>query len=193
VADLSDVSEGFSVDTVDCDTQTLWLWLDTFHDDIAHSDDGRKLAKSLNVDPDNFKRLGLLKIDKETFVLYDPLAVDLRLLSHRLHGEEGLRGAAARAADAWEERVFPRFVGAAVWNAMAVMTGPDSGPCGPEALRRWLQESGYGSNREFRGAFAVTLHLLEAAFGQRCEGDPWHDATRQARLAWDLVLQSWRF
>ena len=29
---------------------------------------------------------------------------------------------------------------------------------------RWLQESGYGSNREFRGAFAVTLHLLEAAF-----------------------------
>ena len=135
VADLQDVAEGFSVDAVDRDTQTLWLWLDTFQGDIAHSDDVRKLAKSLNVDPDNFKRLGLLKTDKETFVLHDPLAVDLRLLSRRLHGEEGLRGAAARAADAWEERVFPRFVGAAVWNAMAVMTGADSGPRGPDALR----------------------------------------------------------
>jgi putative DNA methylase len=193
VADLQDVAEGFSVDAVDRDTQTLWLWLDTFQGDIAHSDDVRKLAKSLNVDPDNFKRLGLLKTDKEIFVLHDPLAVDLRLLSRRLHGEEGLRGAAARAADAWDERVFPRFVGAAVWNAMAVMTGTDSGPRGPDALRRWLQESGYGSNREFRGAFAVTLHLLEAAFGQRREGDPWYDATRQARRAWELVLQSWRF
>jgi putative DNA methylase len=193
VADLQDVAEGFSVDVVDRDTQTLWLWLDTFQGDIAHSDDVRKLAKSLNVDPDNFKRLGLLKTEKETFVLRDPLAVDLRLLSRRLHGEEGLHGAAARAADAWEQRVFPRFVGAAVWNSMALMTGMDSGPRGPEALRRWLQESGYGSNREFRGAFAVTLHLLEAAFRQRREGDPWHDATRQARRAWDLVLQSWRF
>lgn len=200
VADLQDVAEGFSVDAVDRDTQTLWLWLDTFQGDIAHSDDVRKLAKSLNVDPDNFKRLGLLKTEKETFVLRDPLAVDLRLLSRRLHGEEGLRGAAARAADAWEERVFPRFMGAAVWNAIAVMAGTDGGTMinqgstrGPEALRRWLQESGYGSNREFRGAFAVTLHLLEAAFGQRREGDPWHDATRQARRAWDLVLQSWRF
>jgi hypothetical protein len=84
-------------------------------------------------------------------------------------------------------------MGAAVWNAMALMTGTDSGPRGPEVLRRWLQESGYGSNREFRGAFAVTLHLLEAAFGQRREGDPWREATRQARRAWDLVLQSWRF
>jgi hypothetical protein len=65
-ADLQDVAEGFSVDAVDRDTQTLWLWLDTFQGDIAHSDDVRKLAKSLNVDPDNFKRLGLLKTDKET-------------------------------------------------------------------------------------------------------------------------------
>jgi hypothetical protein len=39
----------------------------------------------------------------------------------------------------------------------------------------------------------VTLHLLEAAFGQRREGDPWHAATQQARRAWNLVLQSWRF
>ena len=193
VADLQDVAEGFSVDAVDRDTQTLWLWLDTFQGDIAHSDDVRKLAKSLNIDPDNFKRLGLLKTEKETFVLRDPLAVDLRLLSRRLHGEEHLRGAAARAADAWEERVFPRFVGAAVWNAVALMSGTDGTPRGPEALRRWLQESGYGNNREFRGAFAVTLHLLEAAFGQRREGDPWHDATQQARRAWNLVLQSWRF
>jgi hypothetical protein len=193
VADLQDVAEGFSVDAVDRDTQTLWLWLDTFQGDIAHSDDVRKLAKSLNVDPDNFKRLGLLDTEKDTFVLRDPMAVDLRLLSRRLRGEEGLRGPAAREADAWEERVFPRFIGAAVWNAMALMTGTDSGPRGPEALRRWLQESGYGSNREFRGAFAVTLHLLEAAFRQRREDDPWHAATRQARRAWDLVLQSWRF
>jgi putative DNA methylase len=180
VADLQDVAEGFSVDAVDRDTQTLCLWLDTFQSDIAHSDDVRKLAKSLNVDPDNFKRLGLLNTEKDTFVLRDPMSVDLRLLSRRLRGEEGLHGAAARAADAWEERVFPRFVGAAVWNAMALMTGTDSTPRGPEALRRWLQESGYGTNREFRGAFAVTLHLLEAAFRQRRAGDPWHDATQQA-------------
>jgi hypothetical protein len=193
VADLQDIAEGFSVDAVDRDTQTLWLWLDTFQGDIAHSDDVRKLARSLNVDPDTFKRLGLLKTDKETFVLCNPLAVDLRLLSRRLHGEERLRGAAARAADAWEERVFPGFVGAAVWNAIALMTGTDSGPRGPEALQRWLQESGYGSNREFRGAFAVTLHLLQTAFRQRREGDPWHDTSQQARRAWDLVLQSWRY
>ncbi len=193
VADLQDVAEGFSVDAVDRDTQTLWLWLDTFQGDIAHSDDVRKLAKSLNVDPDTFKRLGLLDTEKDTFVLRDPMAVDLRLLSRRLRGEEGLRGPAAREADVWEERVFPRFIGAAVWNAMALMTGTDGGPRGPEALRRWLQESGYGSNREFRGAFAVTLHLLEAAFRQRREDDPWQAATHQARRAWDLVLQSWRF
>ena len=193
VADLQDVAEGFSVDAVDRDTQTLWLWLDTFQGDIAHSDDVRKLAKSLNVDPDNFKRLGLLDTEKDTFVLRDPMAVDLRLLSRRLRGEEGLRGPTAREADVWEERVFPRFIGAAVWNVMALMTGTDGGPRGPEALRRWLQESGYGSNREFRGAFAVTLHLLEAAFRQRREDDPWHAATHQARRAWELVLQSWRF
>ena len=50
-ADLTDVEEGFSVDAVDRDTQTLWLWLDTFQGETAHSDDVRKLAKSLNVDP----------------------------------------------------------------------------------------------------------------------------------------------
>ena len=72
VADLQDVAERFSVDAVDRDTQTLWLWLDTFQGDIAHSDDVRKLAKSLNVDPDNFKRLGLLDTEKDTFVLRDP-------------------------------------------------------------------------------------------------------------------------
>jgi adenine-specific DNA methylase len=71
-ADLTDVEEGFSVDAVDRDTQTLWLWLDTFQGETAHSDDVRKLAKSLNVDPNDFKRMGLLSAEKETFVLRPP-------------------------------------------------------------------------------------------------------------------------
>ena len=63
-ADLTDVEEGFSVEAVDRDTQTLWLWLDTFQGETAHSDDVRKLAKSLNVDPNDFKRMGLLSTER---------------------------------------------------------------------------------------------------------------------------------
>ena len=46
--------------------------------------DVRKLAKSLNVDPDDFRRMGLITQDKDLFVLQSPLAVDLRALSRRL-------------------------------------------------------------------------------------------------------------
>jgi hypothetical protein len=60
------------------------------------------------------------------------------------------------------------------------------------AVRRWLRASGYGTQREFRGAFAVTLHLLELVFSQRSEGNEWHEAARQARRTRDLVLHSWQ-
>ena len=191
-ADLTDVEEGFSVEAVDRDTQTLWLWLDTFQGETAQSDDVRKLAKSLNVDPNDFKRMGLLSAEKETFVLRPPQTVDLRLLARRLRGEEGPRGRGAREADVWEERTFPGFVGAAAWNAIALMMGADGEHRGVDAVRRWLRESGYGTQREFRGAFAVTLHLLELVFAQRPEGNEWHEAARQARRTWDLVLHSWQ-
>jgi adenine-specific DNA methylase len=205
VADLVDVEEGpkrpsadavaeegFSVEAVDRDTQTLWLWLDTFQGETAQSDDVRKLAKSLNVDPNDFKRMGLLSTKKETFVLRPPQTVDLRLLARRLRGEEAPRGRGAREADVWEERTFPGFVGAAAWNAIALMMGADGEHRGVDAVRRWLRESGYGTQREFRGAFAVTLHLLELVFSQRPEGNEWHEAARQARRTWDLVLHSWQ-
>ena len=191
-ADLTDVEEGFSVDAVDRDTQTLWLWLDTFQGETAHSDDVRKLARSLNVDPDDFKRMGLLSTEKDTFVLRPPQTVDLRLLARRLRGEEAPRGRGAREADVWEERTFPGFVGAAAWNAIALMMGADGEHRGVDAVQRWLRESGYGTQREFRGAFAVTLHLLELVFSQRPEGNGWHEAARQARRTWDLVLHSWQ-
>jgi hypothetical protein len=203
-ADLTDVEEGslrpsadavaeegFSVDAVDRDTQTLWLWLDTFQGETAHSDDVRKLAKSLNVDPDDFKRMGLLSTEKETFVLRPPQTVDLRLLARRLRGEETPRGRAAREADVWEERTFPGFVGASAWNAIALMMGADGEHRGVEAVQRWWRGSGYSTQREFRGAFAVTLHLLERVFTGRPEGNEWHEAARQARRTWDLVLHSW--
>ena len=189
-ADLTDVEEGFSVDAVDRDTQTLWLWLDTFQGETAHTDDVRKLAKSLNVDPNDFKRVGLLSTEKETFVLRPPQTVDLRLLARRLRGEEAPRGRGAREVDVWEERTFPGFVGAAAWNAIALMMGADGEHRGVDAVRRWLRETGYGTQREFHGAFAVTLHLLELVFARRPEGNEWHEAARQARRMWDLVLRS---
>jgi hypothetical protein len=184
-----DVGEGFSVQAVDRDTQTLWLWLDTFQGETAQSDDVRKLAKSLNVDPDDFRRMGLLTTDKDTFVLRAPQTVDLRLLARRLRGEEIPRGRGAREADIWEERTFPGFVGAAVWNALSLMTGTNGQPRGVDALQRWLRASGYGNQREFRGAFVVTWRLLENVFQHRPETDPWRDAAHQARRAWDLVLR----
>ena len=98
----------------------------------------------------------------------------------------------ARQTDGWEERVFPGFLGAACWNAIGIMLGTEDVVRGPEALRQWLQVAGYGHQREFRGAFLVTLHLLEAAFRSRRESDFWHQTTIQARRAWDLMLQDWQ-
>ena len=48
---------GFSADSVDRNTQNLWLWLDTFQGDVADSDDVRKLAKSLDIEPDAFRKM----------------------------------------------------------------------------------------------------------------------------------------
>ena len=63
---------------------------------------------------------------------------------------------------------------------------------GVEPLKKWLRGSGYGGSPEFRGAFAVTLHLLEQAFGKRKDDDPWRKATTEARRAWDLVVRDQR-
>jgi hypothetical protein len=177
---------------VDKDTQTLWLWIDTFQGEIANSDDVRKLAKSLGVNPDDFLRMGLLEKSKDLFILRPPQDVDLRSVSRRLHGTATGHGSSFRGADVWEERVFPGFVGAAAWNAIALMQGSDQGPRGVDALRRWLTESGYGTQREFFGSFAVTLYLLERIFQRRPPQDPWSNAANQARRAWDLLLKTWR-
>ncbi len=194
---LAERCDGFSAEAVDRDSQALWLWLDTFEGEQAGSDEVRKLAKSLNVDPDDFQRMGLVDSEKEVFTLKAPQETDLRLLSLRLKGESVGRGRAARAADVWEERTFPNFLGAAVWNAVGLMSGDGAAghsktPAGPEALRRWLGESGYGQQRDFFGAFAVTLYLLERVFQDRREGNLWHDTARHARRAWDLVIKDWR-
>jgi hypothetical protein len=192
-AELTDRCDGFSAEAVDRDSQALWLWLDTFEGELAGSDEVRKLAKSLNVDPDDFQRMGLVDAEKDFFTLRSPQETDLRLLALRLKGETVGRGRASRAADVWEERTFPNFLGAAVWNAIGLMAGESaSGPTGPDALRRWLAESGYGQQRDFVGAFAVTLYLLERVFEDRREGNLWHDTTRHARRAWDLVIKGWR-
>ena len=189
--DLGEAAAGFSAQTVDRDTQTLWLWLDTFQGEIADSDDVRKLAKSLGVNPDDLKSMGLLEKNKELLLLRPPKEVDHRNLSKRLRGEDGLRGRAARELDSWEERTFPGFLGAAVWNALGLLTATE-GMHGPEALRRWLLNSGYGGQREFVGAYAVTLSLLERIFPRRREADVWAQTMHQARRGWDLVVNSWR-
>lgn len=192
-SDIGSLAYGFTADAVDRDTQTLWLWLDTFLGEQASSDDVRKLAKSLNVDPDDFRRMSLLSVDKDTFILHPPQEVDLRRVSRRLAGDTAPAGRASRAADIWEERTFPGFVGAAVWNAIALMVGTeDVGSHGVETLKRWLRTAGYGDQPEFIGAFAVTLDLMEPVFSKRSETSAWGVATRQARRAWDLVLKSWR-
>ena len=190
-ADLGEAAAGFSAQGVDRDTQTLWLWLDAFQGEIADSDDVRKLAKSLGVDPEDLKGMGLLTKNKDLFLLRPPRDVDHRALSRRLKGEPVARGRAAREADAWEERVFPGFIGAAVWNALSLLTTTD-GIHGPEALRRWMADSGYGAQREFIGAYAVTLSLFERVFQRRREGDAWDEAARQARRGWDLVVSTFR-
>jgi adenine-specific DNA methylase len=190
-SDIGSLAYGFSAEAVDRDTQALWLWLDTFLGEQASSDDVRKLAKSLNVDPDDFRQMSLLSVDEDTFVLHPPQEVDMKRVSRRLLGEATPAGRAGRAADVWEERTFPGFVGAAVWNAIALMVGTeDVGSHGIEALKRWLRTAGYGDQPEFIGAFAVTLELLERVFGKRPEASAWGAGTRQARRAWDLVLKN---
>src|SRR5204863_7638474 len=119
--DFAESLRDFSAQTVDKDTRTLWLWLDTFEGELASSDDVRKLAKSLNVDPNDFKRMGLLSRQKDVFSLRAPLETDLRLLARKLGGEILATGRSAREADVWEQRRVPTFVGGAVWNAIVLM------------------------------------------------------------------------
>jgi adenine-specific DNA methylase len=184
--------EGFAADTADRNTQALWLWLDTFQGDMADSDDVRKLAKSLDIEPDTFKRLKLIESESDLFYLKPPQDVDLAQLARQQAGEKVARGRAAREGDVWEERKFPNFLGAAVWNAVSLLAGGDELHRGVEPLKQWLRASGYGDTPDFRGAYAVTLYLLEQAFGRRKDDDPWKKATTEARRGWDLVLRDWR-
>lgn len=188
----ADIVENFAADAADRKTQALWLWLDTFQGDVADSDDVRKLSKSLDIEPEAFKKLRLISVDSDTFYLQPPQSVDLMLLSRQLAGEKIAGGRASREADVWEERAFPGFLGAAVWNAVSIMAGGDELHTGVEPLRKWLRGSGFGGSPEFRGAFAVTLHLLERAFGRRKGDDPWRKATVEARRAWELVIRNYK-
>jgi adenine-specific DNA methylase len=189
---VSGMVEGFGADTADRNTQALWLWLDTFQGDVADSDDVRKLAKSLDIEPDTFKKLKLIESESDLFYLKPPQDVDLAQLARQQSGEKLARGRAAREGDVWEERKFPNFLGAAVWNAVSLLAGGDELHRGVEPLRQWLRASGYGDMPEFRGAYAVTLYLLEQAFGRRKDDDPWKKAATEARRGWDLVLRDWR-
>ena len=187
------VNTGFSADMVDADTQTLWLWLDTFKGSKADSDEVRKMAKSLNVNPDGFKQMGLISTEKQLFVLSSPLETDMKRVARRLKGLAGSsRQTSAREADIWEQREFPGFIGAAVWNAIAIMGGADGDHRGDSALRRWLIDSGTGSRTEFRFVFAVTLNLLEEAFKNSSEESSWGQTLQEASRAWDLVLSDWQ-
>ncbi len=191
-AKISGMVEGFSADTADRNTQALWLWLDTFQGDVADSDDVRKLAKSLDIEPDTFKKLKLIESESDLFYLKPPQDVDLAQLARQQSGEKLARGRTAREGDIWEERKFPNFLGAAVWNAVSLLAGGDELHRGVEPLKQWLRVSGYGDTPEFRGAYAVTLYLLEQAFGRRKDDDPWKKAATEARRGWDLVLRDWR-
>lgn len=189
---VSGMVEGYSADTADKNTQALWLWLDTFQGAVADSDDVRKLAKSLDIEPDAFKKLKLIESESDLFTLKAPQDVDLVQLARQQSGEKVARGRAAREGDVWEERKFPGFLGAAVWNAIALLAGGDEMHRGLEPLKRWLRASGHGDMPDFRGAYAVTLYLLEQAFGKRKDDDPWKQATTEARRGWDLALRDWR-
>jgi hypothetical protein len=184
--------DGFSADTADKNTQALWLWLDTFQGAVADSDDVRKLAKSLDIEPDAFKKLKLIESESDLFTLKAPQEVDLVQLARLQSGEKQVRGRAAREGDVWEERKFPGFIGLAVWNAISLLAGDDETHRGIEPLKRWLRASGYGDMPDFRGAYAVTLYLLEQAFGKRKDDDPWKQATTEGRRGWDLALRDWR-
>jgi adenine-specific DNA methylase len=191
-AKVGGMVEGFAADTADRNTQALWLWLDTFQGDVADSDDVRKLSKSLDIEPDTFRSLRLIESESDLFYLKPPQDVDLAQLARRQSGERPVRGRAARAGDVWEERKFPNFLGAAVWNAVSLLAGGDELHRGVEPLKRWVRASGYGDMTEFRGAYAVTLYLLEQAFGRRKDDNPWKKAATEARRGWDLVLRDWR-
>jgi hypothetical protein len=191
-AKVSGMVEAFAADTADRNTQALWLWLDTFQGDVADSDDVRKLAKSLDIEPDIFKKLKLIESESDLFYLKPPEEVDLAFLARQQSGEKVARGRSAREGDVWEERKFPNFLGAAVWNAVSLLAGGDELHRGIEPLKRWLRASGSGDTPDFRGAYAVTLYLLEQAFGKRKDDDPWKKATVEARRGWDLVLRDWQ-
>ena len=192
-AAFADVAEGFSAESVDKNTQSLWLWLDTFLGETADSDDVRKLSKSLDIEPDAFKKMKLLSAEGDIFTLKAPQEADLLAVSGALSGKGGsARDRSAREADVRDERKFPGFLGAAAWNAIALMAGTGEGHQGPAALRQWLRASGYATDASFRGAFAVTLHLLRQAFGKRRESDPWRIACDRAGTAWDLAIKGGR-
>ena len=151
-----------------------------------------RLSKSLDIEPDTFKKLKLIETESDLFTLKAPQDVDLAQLARQQSGEKLARGRAAREADVWEERKFPGFLGAAVWNAISLMTGGEGLHVGVESFKRWLRSSGYGDQPDFRGAYAVTLFLLEQAFSKRKDTDAWKRATVEARRGWDLALRDWR-
>lgn len=51
-------------------------------------------------------------------------------------------------------------------------------------ILQFLGRQGYGAQREFLGASAVTLRLLEPVFQRRREGEAWGEAARPARRGW---------
>lgn len=57
-------------------------------------------------------------------------------------------------------------------------------------ILQFLGRQEHGAQREFLGASAVTLRLLEPVFQRRREGEAWGEAAPQARWGWDLVLKS---
>jgi hypothetical protein len=130
LAGFADVSEGFSADAVDRNTQILWLWLDTFQGDVSHSNDVQKLSKALGLNKQDFKNLKrLLTVEEDIYTLKPPQEVNLGLLARNLVGTEEVsaREREGREADVWDERKFPGFLGAAVWNAIGLMAGGDGG------------------------------------------------------------------
>ena len=127
-------------------TQALWLWLDTFQGDVADSDDVRKLAKSLNIEPDTFKKLKLIEVESGHLLSEGPAGRGSGPARPSTVRRDDPRGRAAREEDVWEERKFPNFLGAAVWNAIALMAGGDELHRGVEPLKRWLRGSGYGDS-----------------------------------------------
>src|SRR5262249_59399913 len=127
--------------------------------------------------------------ESDVFSLKPPQDVDLAQLARQQSGEKIARGRAAREGDVWEERKFPNFLGAAVWNAVSLLAGGDELHRGVEPLKQWLRASGFGDMPEFRGAYAVTLYLLEQAFGKRKGDDPWKKAKTEARVCWGPVMR----